>query len=180
MTSQTHVHRITRIAKGGALAALVLTAAACEPPPPPPPVTTIVYEVGMGAKYCTHCYASKITASSTGAVEVVRRTADQPHPGWTTEKENIVITPEQFARFKARLERARPTGEGKTEGSPDCGDQLLEQDIITVSWTEGQRADHLTHSFNCVSPRAIEITQALLAAPGDLGVKVEVKGPAAG
>lgn len=167
-----------KIAKRGVLAGLILTVAACEPPPPPPPIATIVFDVGMGATYCTHCYASKITASSTGAVEVVRRTADRPHPGWTTEKENIVVTPEQFARFKARLEAVRPAGEKATEGSPDCCEQLLGQDTIMVSWSEGQRADHLTHSFNCVSPRAIAITQTLLAAPGDLGVKVEVTPPA--
>jgi hypothetical protein len=121
-----------------ALVALFLSEAACMRPAPPAGMETIVIDAGMVSAVCAgHCPEYRLTASSSGDVELV---GTRPLEDGSVPSGRWRISQEAFRAFRAALAPVRPNGfrrDGRIE--PILSEKVQLGDPTWCGLDEGER-----------------------------------------
>jgi hypothetical protein len=159
--------------QGAAMAVIALSAAAAawSPPPAGPPPGGELITFRTESEYlCGPCEGLTFTAASDGRVWV-ETSAMKGHDGnWKVRRWRADQTPAQFAALRERLRPLRPAA--NRDLANECQPYALDARRIEVTWKGGGPDAILDVDFGCDPSAIAAMRQVLLAAPGDLKLRV--------
>jgi hypothetical protein len=147
-----------------------LTLAGCATIASPPSEELITYETHP-PPFCGKCDTIRVVAASDGRVRVERGHWAGLYRDWRIVRQDVRVTPEQFARFRETLAPYRPQDELRLNDQPPCKTFTPDLGEVSVSW-RGRGADaRMAFNRGCERETRSAMAQALQAAPSALGLQ---------
>lgn len=129
----------------------------------------IVLENSSGP-FCGRCDHLKITALSNGRVWIEQGYWAGFYRDWRVKRRLVQTSPERFADFREALRPHRPKGQLALNGMPPCKTFMHDTSGVRVEWKDDTGSDELILVFGCDRETTRTMADAIIAAPGLLGI----------